>query len=299
MNRLTDAGRALVSDIARRHGVSDDAAISLLFALSSGGGTQAQFNISELGGMGQWQRGGMIMVGDMFNQGLKYRVDALCNDLSALLYGSTPVFAPPPAPVQSQFQGGGTSLFISGGVQGSGWPAELGSPSSSGSQNNLRYAVFPFTRRLAVDQGGVVTVYDTGDHQIGGVSQQQSGDQSLTFTSQYGLVRLADLPVVSPGGDVPPPPPPVQPSWNAPAPDPVFQPAPPPVAAPAPAPVPPAAPSIVAPSAPGLSPAGAPGAPMSTDDIFAKLERLAELRQRGIITDADFEAKKADLLSRL
>lgn len=298
MNRLTDAGRALVSDIARRHGVSDDAAMSLLFALSSGGGSQAQFNIPELGGMGQWQRGGMIMVGDMFNQGLKYRVDALCNDLSALLYGATPLFPPPPAPVQAQaqFQGGGTSLFISGGVQGSGWPAELGSPSSSGSQNNLRYAVFPFTRRLAVDQGGVVTVYDTGDHQIGGVSQQQSGDQSLTFTSQYGLVRLADLPVVSNGGEAPPPP--VQPSWNAPAPDPVFQPAPPPppVAAPAPAP-------SVAPPSPGIpnagAPGGAPGAPMSTDDIFAKLERLAELRQRGIITDADFEAKKADLLSRL
>ena len=283
MNTLTDAGRALVRDIARRHGVSDDAALSLLFALSAGGGTQAQFSIPELGGMGQWQRGGMIMVGDMFNQGLKYRVDALCNDLSALLYGSTPLFAPPPAPVP--MNSGGASLVFSG-MQGSGWPAELGIPSSSGSQNNLRYAVFPATRRLAVDYGGVVTVYDTLDHQIGGVSQQQSGDQSLTFTSQYGTVRVADLPVVSGAGAAPPPP--VQPSWTAPAPEPVFQPAPPP-----PAPVPPAP----VPSAP--APAASSGAPMSTDDIFAKLERLAELHQRGIITSTDFEAKKADLLSRL
>ncbi len=282
MNTLTDAGRALVSDIARRHGVSDDAAISLLFALSAGGGTQAQFSIPELGGMGQWQRGGMIMVGDMFNQGLKYRVDALCNDLSSLLYGATPLFVPPPAP--APMSSGGPSLYFAGSAQGSGWPAELGIPSSSGSQNNLRYAVFPATHRLAVDYGGTVTIYDTLDHQIGGVSQQQSGDQSLTFTSQYGTVRVADLPVVSPGAE--PPPPPVQPMWNAPAPDPVFQPAPPPT----PLPVPPAPPA----PAPAAG-----GAPMSTDDIFAKLERLAELRQRGIITDADFEAKKADLLSRL
>ena len=42
-----------------------------------------------------------------------------------------------------------------------------------------------------------MTVYDTLDHQIGGVSQQQSGDASFTFVSQRGLVRLADLPVVS------------------------------------------------------------------------------------------------------
>jgi hypothetical protein len=27
----------------------------------------------------------MIMVGDMFNQGLKYRVDALCSELAGLL----------------------------------------------------------------------------------------------------------------------------------------------------------------------------------------------------------------------
>jgi hypothetical protein len=38
-----------------------------------------------------------------------------------------------------------------------------------------------------------VTIYDTADHEIGGVSQQQSGDASLTFVSQRGLVRVADL----------------------------------------------------------------------------------------------------------
>ena len=68
---------------------------------------------------------------------------------------------------------------------------------STGGQNNLRYAYFPGARRLAIDVNGQVTVYDTGEHQISGFSQQQSGDQSITFTSQFGLVRVADLPRIN------------------------------------------------------------------------------------------------------
>ena len=37
----------------------------------------------------------------------------------------------------------------------------------------------------------------------------------------------------------------------------------------------------------------------SADDIFAKIERLAELRQKGILTDEEFAAKKTELLSRI
>jgi hypothetical protein len=62
-----------VTDVATRHRVSLDAAITLLGALAQGNGRQAQFNHPDLGGLGQWSQGGMIMVGDMFNQGLKYR----------------------------------------------------------------------------------------------------------------------------------------------------------------------------------------------------------------------------------
>ena len=40
--------------------------------------------------------------------------------------------------------------------------------------------------------------------------------------------------------------------------------------------------------------AAAPG-----DDIFAKLERLAGLRDKGILSEEEFAAKKAELLSRL
>jgi hypothetical protein len=36
-----------------------------------------------------------------------------------------------------------------------------------------------------------------------------------------------------------------------------------------------------------------------TIDIFATIERLAELRQKGILTEEEFVAKKSELLSRL
>jgi hypothetical protein len=51
-------------------------------AMQIGGGTMAQFSHPELGGTGQWMRGGMVMIGDMFNHGLKARIAALCQDLS-------------------------------------------------------------------------------------------------------------------------------------------------------------------------------------------------------------------------
>jgi hypothetical protein len=37
----------------------------------------------------------------------------------------------------------------------------------------------------------------------------------------------------------------------------------------------------------------------SPDEIFAQIERLGELRDKGFITGEDFDQKKADLLSRL
>ncbi|MCW2315594.1 hypothetical protein M2322_001128 [Rhodoblastus acidophilus] len=270
---LTPQARQIVESLAQTHGVSVGAVESLLYAVAAGQGTQAQFNHPELGGMGQWSQGGMIMVGDMFNQGLKYKVGALCDELSGLLRAQP--FAPAPQQTQAQgwgqsqqqgfgqAMGQGVSLFVQGGGFGSGWPAELGAPTSSGAQNDMSYAFFPSTRRLAIRVGGETTIYDTGDHMIGGVSQQQSGGASLTFTSQYGLVRLADLPVVGPvardRGDSG------------------------------------AAASAAAPPAPT---SGAPTSGAAVD-IFGLIEKLAALRDKNILTDEEFAAKKTELLSRL
>ena len=73
------------------------------------------------------------------------------------------------------------------------WPDDLGRPSTSGSQNDVRYAFFPEKQRLLIEQGGKLTTYDSGDHRISGVSQQDSQGQSLAFTSQNGSVKLDEL----------------------------------------------------------------------------------------------------------
>lgn len=250
MQTFTDHGQNAINNLAQRYGVSSDAVIHLLYAVMNGNGTMAQFNHPELGGGGQWMQGGMTMVGDMFNYGLKAKVDGLCSELSQLLSSQQPaVFMPVSNP--ASFQG-----------SRNWWPDELGIASTTGGQNNTRYAWFPSTRRLAVDINGQVTVYDTLDHQIGGVSQQQGSNTSLSFSSQYGTVQVEQLPVVSVNG---------------------------------------VAPATPMPPVPGDYSGNTVSNPSPADngDIFALIERLADLKQKGILTDDEFASKKAELLQRL
>jgi len=260
--QLTPEGDQAIQDLAKRYGVSVDAVRTLLFAVSAGGGTLAQFSHPELGGGGQWMRGGMTMVGDMFNHGLKATVSGLCSELSSLL-SSQQVFVPLPP------QGAGGGSIAPGNAW---WPAELGSPSSSGGQNDARYAYFPQSQRLAILQNGKITLYNTLDHRIGGVQQQQGGySGSLTFSSQYGTFSVDTLPLVSPG------------SGRA-----IVEPAAPSNEAPEPPPAPVA-----------TSRQGSVGSLQSHDDILKALERLGDLHKKGILSGDEFKSKKAELLSRL
>lgn len=281
MRQLSEDGRRILGEIAERYGVSLGAVEHLLLAIIAGQGTQAQFNHPDLGGMGQWSQGGMIMVGDMFNNALKANVAGICSELAALVRGMDLLSAQTSQQSQYQGQGRGASLFVPGALSaGNWWPEELGHPASTGAQNDLRYAFFPTIRRLAIDIGGRVTVYDTKDHRIGGFSQQQSGDQSLSFTSQHGLVKISELDVVRHGGKESTDTPVTGTSAAT------------------------AAPSIFTSSAPEFAEPQqaarpAPEALRSDEDIFDKIERLAALHAKGILTDQEFESKKSELLSRL
>jgi len=176
---------ALITRLAIRHSVSADAVRTVLRALRSGGGRMAQFSHPDFGGMSQWSPG-MTMVGDIFNGDLKAKLDAICNELASHVakVGSGP---------ENDDRRDGDVSYRSAGRSDQWWPAGLGTPSSVGAQNALRYAVFPETRRLAIQDGQEVALYDTGDHRIFGVAQAQSHDQTLTFTSQTGLVRINEL----------------------------------------------------------------------------------------------------------
>ncbi|MGX5843591.1 hypothetical protein ACWGTI_22990 [Mesorhizobium sp. ArgA1] len=174
----------LIARLAHEHGVSDDAVRAVLQALRRGGGTMAQFSHADFGGMSQWSSG-MTMVGDMFNDSLKVKLNAIAGELSRHLREQP---AEDRADERAVSYRSGASRHAS-----SWWPQELGDPSSVGSQNDMRYAVFPLKRRLVIDDHGRTYIYDTGDHQISGVSQAQSTDSTLTFVSQHGVVRVSDL----------------------------------------------------------------------------------------------------------
>lgn len=244
MATFTPQGEQLANNIAARYGLSYNSAVQMIIAVNNGSGTMAQFSCPELGS-GQWMKGGMTMVSDMFNYALKNTVVNLCEEISNAL-ATTQVFPP--------VQAGSTT-------GGGWWPAELGYPSSVGGQNDVRYAVFPQTRRLAIQRNGQIAIFDTLDNNIGGVSQQQGSSDSLTFSSQYGTISVNSLPRVS-GPALP-----EMPQTN-----------------------------FLAQQAPAEPPNSAGGV---SGDLVVLLEKLGQLRDAGVLTNDEFNAKKADLLNRL
>jgi hypothetical protein len=271
MSQLTPEGEKIVAAIADRYAIGVEAVKMMLDAVARGGGSMAQFNLPEFGGSGQWMRGGMTMVGDMFNNSLKATVDNLCNDLSRALDNQPNIFAPfMPSQTQMQSQGSGGASFWQSSQSGSWWPSELGNPASTGSQNNLRYAYFPGSNRLAIDDRGRVEVYDTSGYDIGGFGQQQSGDASLTFTSQRGTVRVDGLPRVTTGTSAQQ----ARPSEASSATQ-----------------------SPVRPSQ--ASQSTQPPASGDSGSILGLIEQLGQLKEKGLITEQEFAAKKSELLKRL
>ncbi|MGA9955032.1 MAG: hypothetical protein WBQ22_17535, partial [Bradyrhizobium sp.] len=143
----------LIDRLAKKHSVSPAAVQVVLAALRSGGGRMAQFSHADFGGMSQWSTG-MSMVGDMFNTQLKAKLDALCSDIAAHLDTAESAGGARPE--------GDEVSYRSQTRSEDWWPAGLGRPAAVGAQNDLRYAVFPETRRLVIDDQGTISIYDTG-----------------------------------------------------------------------------------------------------------------------------------------
>ena len=298
MQQLSQSGQQVINDMARRHGFSVDAVMSMLESVINGNGHMAQFNHREFAGSGQWMRGGMTMVSDMFNNHLKNRVDGLCSELSRLLASQPDLLRSGSFQSQNQgsqqqqnysyggapFQGSSSamsasaSLFVppAPGTSADWWGPSLRWPNSTGAQNGVRYAYFAQARRLAIELSGKVTIYDTLDHLIGGFSQQQSYGGAISFNSQYGLIDVTTLPVVSVDG-----------------------------AAQAANPasgrgnVPPAAPFPESATSPASAAQPADSANPAEADIFRMIEKLADLRSRNLINEEEFVKKKTELLARL
>lgn len=241
MKALTKEGRQYVDDIAAKYNLKPQTIENLLHALIVGRGTMAQFNIPELGGAGQWMKGGMTMVGDMFNSTLRSTVDKLSTELAELV---------------------SSKIMFEEKDDNPSWPTVFGTPTASGSQNNLQYAYFGPVHRLVVEENGKRTIYDTKHHQITGISQQQGAESTYRFTSQEGVVDLATLQVVSDPGK------PTQPTPE------------------------------IAYDVTGT--ADLRSSDQSPEDIIiATIGKLNVLFEKGQISEEEFKAKKKELLERL
>jgi hypothetical protein len=258
MKTLTKEVQKKIDDIAARYELSKDSVLSMLDAVIKGNATMAQFNIPELGGSGQWMKGGMTMVGDMFNRTLKITVDQLCTELAQLVTAES-LFD------QSSVQ----SIESKNGISEKSWPAVFGNPTSSGSQNNFRYAYFASVRRLVIEENGKRSIYDTKHHQISSVSQQQGSGQSYVLTSQDGPVDISSLPLISEPGTLTQETPEIQ-----------YD--------------------VIKSSGIKEAPVAVSEKPASSEDaIFSTIEKLSNLYEKGHITEEEYRTKKAELLGRL
>ncbi len=173
--------RPFLRELAKKHGVAEEAVTELYAALQRGGGTMAQFSHPDLGGSGQWMSNGMIMIGDMFNNALKAKVDALCQALLPHLAATSETPTASATPKERQ-------------ASSAWWPAEFTSPAATGGQNDFRYAYFPRENALVVESKGKTEVYDTTGHELHGFGQQQPSAGRFTLQSARGTVDISKLP---------------------------------------------------------------------------------------------------------
>lgn len=303
MRQLTPAGQQMIQDIAQRHGFSTDAVMSMLESVIRGNGSMAQFDHPEFSGSGQWMQGGMTMVSDMFNNYLKGRIDSLCSELSRLVARQPDLLRS--GSFQSQSQGSQHQGDYGGGNYGGGQqqvnyggaqPPQQGAGYGGGSQ-----------MQTAAGPAGPVSLFvppapgTSGDWWPAGLGQPNStgaqNDVRYAYFAQArrlaievnGKVTLYDtldhqisgfsqqqshgasLTFASQHGLVAVASLPVVSGGGVPQ----------PVSAPMQA------------ESSGTQPAALEA------DIFATIEKLAQLHAKGILSDEEFATKKAELLDRL
>jgi len=283
MRKLTPAGQQLVEEVAQRHGFSTDAVMSMLESVIRGNGSMAQFNHPEFGGSGQWMQGGMTMVSDMFNNYLKGRVDGLCSELSRVMANQPDLRS---GSFQSQSQGtqqqgnyGGQQQQQSAGYGGSNQqqtaagpvgPVSLFVPPAPGTSGEWWPADLGRPNTTGA-QNDVRYAYFAQPRRLaievnGRVTVYDTLDHQISGFSQQQS-RGASLTFASQHGLVAVASLPVVPVGGVP--QPVQE------------------------------------EPVSTQsvareaDVFDSIEKLAQLHAKGILSDEEFAAKKAVLLSRL
>jgi hypothetical protein len=264
LHTLSSQAQGIIDDLAKRHGFSRDAIFHMLSALRDGNGRMAMFSHPEFGGPGQWMHGGLLMLSVPSNHALKARVDALCHEISDWLAdASSPLWA------------SGSSSWAEegkGSVQ-AGTPSGQAGLFASGDSGTWWPAELG-TPDASGAQDGVRYAYFADAQRLAVQTDSifqvyDTLDHRITGFSQH-QGGASSLTFTSQHGRVD-------------------------LAS---------LPLVTSDAAPATKAAGEshsrPAAAKSREaDILATLERLDTLRQRGVITEEEFAAKKTELLNRL
>jgi hypothetical protein len=286
MRNLTPAGQQLIEEAAQRHGFSTDAVMSMLESVIRGNGSMAQFSHPEFGGSGQWMLGGMTMVSDMFNDYLKGRVHGLCSELSRLIANQPDIIRSGSFQSQSQgFQRQGNDSGLQH-QQGTGYsnqqqtaagavgPVSLFVPAARGSSGDWWPEDLGWPNSTGAQNDVRYAFFAQARRLVievnGTVTVYDTLDHQISGFSQQQS-RDASLTFASQHGLVAVASLPVVSVGGVP------QQASPPVEE---------------------QPVSTPS-PVREADVFATIEKLAQLHSKGILSDEEFAAKKAELLSRL
>jgi hypothetical protein len=173
-----------IAKIAVRYSVSKEAVAMVLNGLKATGGRRVEFNHSDFGGLCHWAPT-RTLVEDMVNYEASAKLKAVVGDLLEYLRFRPTSFGKLAGPAVTYRPGESRPTDW--------WPAELPAPETTGSQGRLRYAIFPDAHRLAIEDSGTVTIFDTLNHRLTDISRVPGPDQALTFRSDVGLVTISDL----------------------------------------------------------------------------------------------------------
>ena len=287
MRNLTPAGQQLIEEAAQRHGFSTDAVMSMLESVIRGNGSMAQSRTPNLVAPANGCFGGMTMVSDMFNNYLKGRVDGLCSELSRLIASQPDMIRSGSFQSQSQGiqrqDGGGLQHQQSAGYGGSNQqqtaagPVGHREPVCSGrprhlwrlvARRSLGSPTVPVLRTTsAMPSSHGPAPGHRSEWQGDGIRHARSPDQRVLAAAIPRRIPHLCEPA-RPGCRRHPPG--CLGRWG---------------------------------SAAGVA-ARAGGArqhssPSREADVFATIEKLAQLHAKGILSEEEFSAKKAELLSRL
>ncbi|MEO0560572.1 MAG: hypothetical protein AAF125_00560 [Chloroflexota bacterium] len=171
--------------IAQKHRLSDNAVVVLAKALRRGHGRMARFNHRELGGIGMWGRGEVI-IGDMRNESLRMQIWGAMNDLLPIITSHPPR---KPEPEKD------STLVMP-------WWGDitLGPPTVHGAFENMTFGYFLEPHRVILRNDGVITHYDA--RHLGvldlAVTHDQRGAPVITLVTLDGpldVMMLDEIPI--------------------------------------------------------------------------------------------------------